>query len=1011
MTGFSQRAGSLCRQGFPQDAGGGCQAVAAARDDGGAMPLRLITGPANAGKAAELLGELRDRAGRDPLLVVPTRYDVAAYRTELAASGTVFGPRVMRFEELAQEIVLRCGAPVRLLGGAQRERLLALSARDAGLLGAGPATPGLITAAGTFVAELQRELVDPPRLVAALRQWADGDPARRRHADRVGGLYLAYRRRLDALGRVDADLLAWRALDALGTSPAAWGTTPVSLYGFDDLTAVQRETLARLSQIEGVDVTVALTFEAGHAALAGRARAVADLTPLAAGVEVLPALDDYYAPDARTALHQLERHLFDDAPPLAVPAGDAVSLARAGGERAEIELAAAAARRLIDAGFAPSEIAVAVRDVAGAAPLARRVFGAYGVPLAADARMPLSHGAYGAGLLALLKLGLARAGTPGVTATADDVVVHLRTPGLVDRSELVDALEARLRRGGIADAEPALAAWEDLAWPLDAVGRVAGAAAAGSPALLDRVRAEADRLLSAGHQRAAAVLDADELPDAQAAVAVRQALTGLAELARHDRALAPDGAELFAALAGVEVAPPASARDAVALVEPLALRARRVRALIVCGLEEGTFPRRGAPEPFLSDGQRIGLAEAAGLVLRAREDVEGDERALFYACVSRPTERLVLCHRDSDDDGDPVVPSPYLDEVSALLTGVTERSRTLADVTWPLEDAPTDRERARAQALAGPRHAPATLASLTDPGVLADLRGRPSWTAGAVERYAQCPASWLVDTLLRAEPLEPPAEELGRGTLAHNVMERTLSGVREQTGSARVTRESLALAREILLGALKEEAAEHPLSRDPARHQSMVRRLESDLLRLLDATAAADCALEPTHLELPFGAAEGLPALDLGDGLAVRGRIDRIDVRGDEAAVLDYKGTSGAPAVKWVAERRLQAALYGHAVEQLLGLRLVAALYQPVSTTDQRPRGIADGDSAAAALAHDRDVKDADALHETIDEVLDVARGALRAMRDGQIEPCPKTCYFGGDRGCRYPGICRSEDL
>jgi RecB family exonuclease len=152
-----------------------------------------------------------------------------------------------------------------------------------------------------------------------------------------------------------------------------------------------------------------------------------------------------------------------------------------------------------------------------------------------------------------------------------------------------------------------------------------------------------------------------------------------------------------------------------------------------------------------------------------------------------------------------------------------------------------------------------------------------------------------------------------------------------------------------------------------------------------------------------------LPALDLGDGLAVHGRIDRVDTGGGEAAVLDYKGTSGTPAVKWVAERRLQAALYGRAAEELLGLELEAALYQPVSTTDQRPRGIADADSAAGALAHDKDLTDAATVRQTVDDVLDVARQALRDLRDGRVEPCPQTCRFGKD-GCRYPGICRSEE-
>ena len=35
------------------------------------MPLKLVTGPANAAKAGEVLGALRARVDEEPLLVVP----------------------------------------------------------------------------------------------------------------------------------------------------------------------------------------------------------------------------------------------------------------------------------------------------------------------------------------------------------------------------------------------------------------------------------------------------------------------------------------------------------------------------------------------------------------------------------------------------------------------------------------------------------------------------------------------------------------------------------------------------------------------------------------------------------------------------------------------------------------------------------------------------------------------------------------------------------------------------
>ena len=53
------------------------------------MPITLITGPANAGKARLVMDAVRrDLAhGLEPLLVVPTRADAEHYLRELAADG------------------------------------------------------------------------------------------------------------------------------------------------------------------------------------------------------------------------------------------------------------------------------------------------------------------------------------------------------------------------------------------------------------------------------------------------------------------------------------------------------------------------------------------------------------------------------------------------------------------------------------------------------------------------------------------------------------------------------------------------------------------------------------------------------------------------------------------------------------------------------------------------------------------------------------------------------------
>ena len=76
----------------------------------------------------------------------------------------------------------------------------------------------------------------------------------------------------------------------------------------------------------------------------------------------------------------------------------------------------------------------------------------------------------------------------------------------------------------------------------------------------------------------------------------------------------------------------------VTVTEPLLLRARRVRALFACGLQERVFPAPQGAEPFFGDPDREEIAVVSGLRLRRRDEL-GAERYLFYATVSGP-ERL-----------------------------------------------------------------------------------------------------------------------------------------------------------------------------------------------------------------------------------------------------------------------------------------------------------------------------------------------------------------------------------
>ena len=1125
------------------------------------MPITLITGPANSGKAGVALDALRaHRArGEHPLLLVPTAADVLRYRRELASDGPAPAARVERFDGLLAEVVRRAGDATPPLGRIACERALvaALSettaerapgavrvddSRRIAPRAVGPApggvrpapraarqapgaerlAPGAVRALAALVAELDVERVTPVRLRAALTSWAGADPAQPVHAHLLGELF---ERRHDTLARLHLTGLtperqATRALDALRRAPALWGATPVLLYGFDDFTRLQLDAIETLGAVVDAPLTVSLAYEPGRAAFAARGDTFQRLLPLAAEHRCLPPRADRYAP-ASAALHHLERYLFEPAAPPSVPAGKALRLLEGGDERAELELVAEGIGELLHRGVQPSEIAVAHRSPARIAELLSEVFRARTIPFALRRSLPFARTATGRALLGLLRAAFVQERD----GDAADLLAWLRAPATPRHAEAADELELRMRRAGVRGVAAARALWEAEHAPLTTLDQLREAAQRSPAALIHLVAAELRRLdfaermgapanapstanapspanvpstvdgtsadvaptaasaptndadtrmdpretLAGSHETPADLHETPAGPhetptdphdaaavatrrEARALAVAREALAELRDLAGTVPHLAPDPKGLIALLGDLEVVVEEGSEhdaDAVAVLDPLALRARRVRALFLCGMHEGVFPAPARPEPYLSEEERRGLAEASGLRLGRPVDALARERYLLYAAVSRPWELLVLSWHTADDDGVPRARSLFVEDICDLfsddLHGLRTR-RALGELA--------------ALASAEAPSAPATIAPLRDPAVLAELDERRLWSASSLQAWAGCPVRWYVERLLHARDLEPEAEPLARGGLAHAALRQTFERLRSDTGSARLTTARLPHARELLQTALQEHADEHPLSTLPERVPAVRRRLEADLERYLEH--AAECGdraeaggqleldepggttpLEPTRLELSFGfteegapppseggSADGapgcapqpdgapgcgaadvagrLPALDLGEGVAVRGYIDRVDLApGGDAVVYDYKSGAPTPPDRWLDERSFQIALYSRAVEQLLGWPVAGGFYQPLAGRDLRARGLlAAGEGVTLACVRG-DLRPPEEVRELMDEVIAAARAAALQARAGALEARPDTCGFGG--GCMYPSICRCD--
>ncbi len=271
---------------------------------------------------------------------------------------------------------------------------------------------------------------------------------------------------------------------------------------------------------------------------------------------------------------------------------------------------------------------------------------------------------------------------------------------------------------------------------------------------------------------------------------------------------------------------------------------------------------------------------------------------------------------------------------------------------------------------------------------------------------------WFVERFLRPDELVPDPEPLIRGTLAHAVLERALSQLLAGSEPRPLGPADLPDAWRLAHAAIDELRHDIRLSPNPERARAALHRLEGDVLRYLTWAAENGSVFAPSAFEVQFGGAkDALPAVDLGGGLHLSGRIDRVD-RGPsgEAVVIDYKGASATPQARWAKDDRLQLALYALALPEVLDdiTRVAGALYQPLAGKERRPRGalLEDADPGLDVAKTDR--VDEERFAELLDDARKRAVAAVGAVQRGALRPSPDTCGWAGS-GCSYPSICRCE--
>lgn len=1004
-----------------------------------AMTLSLIVGPPNSGRTGKMIDGYLAAIERDPVLVVPTLDDAERFETELTGRvGAVLGATVCTFDRLFSLVAQATETPaLPALSPIQRTRVAREAVdRCGGLvaLAASSRRAGFAAALDEIVADLQAARVDPDTLAARAAQSEEAGP----YEAEVARLYGAWCEVRDELGRADSHSLASDAIAALRERPDSWRARPVFLYGFDDLTIEQLDLLRAL--LGAADVTVALPWEDRDALTAARGALFAELREIeGVTIETLEADPTF---TSSRSLFEVERRFGEprDARGESIAPDGGIELLASAGELAEAEAVGGAIAGLLDDGEEAGEIAVVLRQPDALGPLYRRVFARFGIPAAVQADLDVTRTLTGAGMVALLEAATG-------SMTAEDVLDYLRTPG-IDSQNRVDWFEGRIRRGRLSSADEAIADWNsgEGRRKLAEIEKMRSA----SGADLLREAARQARWIAEGAMRhTGEVAGEDRSLELRAGGEIE---SGLLELA--DLGLDVDPARLAWTVRELTVLlwrGPTEGR--VRVISPYRARARRVKHLFLCSLQDGDFPRRDSGGPLLSDDSRAALA------LRPRVKAEAEDRYLFALSLSRPKDRVWLSWRVADDEGGAAARSPFVDEVRELLDpplpdDLEERDdallaeadgRGIAEPVFAPGAAPSEDELARALAarvgsasegtggldasepalreriaarLEGAADA-TTLKRLHPgplqvPSVLAEMEDKDRFGPSTLEEFATCPYRWFVQHELQPQRIGPESDALTSGDVAHRVLEALY---RERPGdTARPSPANLEVWRARALELIEELGAKK-LPRERSATAATLRRTEGLVLAFLADEAATDVAFDPDPdlFEASFGieGEDEKPAFAISPTAAVHGKIDRIDLGpSGEALVQDYKSSAKVEGGRGMLKRgKFQLQLYLLAVRELWNRELAGGVYRPLGGSgDRHPKGLLrkelEGDLAGL------DPRPRDHLkEEDFEQALAEARARAGEIADeiqaGDIgrrpmnDRCPKYCTF--------QPICRRE--
>ncbi|MDY5786365.1 ATP-dependent DNA helicase [Corynebacterium sp.] len=351
--------------------------------------------------------------------------------------------------------------------------------------------------------------------------------------------------------------------------------------------------------------------------------------------------------------------------------------------------------------------------------------------------------------------------------------------------------------------------------------------------------------------------------------------------------------------------------DAVSLLTAHGVAGREFRRVVVCGVQEQSWPSLGETGTMFGQEELIDLVDhdidpsvpVSHTVERLKE-----ERRLFDVATSRATEHLLVTAIDGMDGDEAIEPSRFLAEfekayevarttvtaddftlVASSGDGEVSTLRVLAHdeliaelrraLTADTSDEATThqaaRQLARLAAAGVPGAAPGQWWTVTEPSTLEALPKRTRLSPSRIESLLQCPMRSVIERMLEMDSTLKTVW----GQIAHAYLEAIAGGVDEE------------LARRLALEA-RAAASDVPpwkTQRDLADFEAMLDRIHRWMI-------ASRSAFELVAVEADVD-------VEVAPGLRVVGRVDRLEREADGSYhVVDLKTGKSTPTAEKVQD-------------------------------------------------------------------------------------------------------------